>query len=315
MATKLFDQVNVYDAATSINPVAAEDVQIDLATIGADVTVTFPAAGTEGQAIGVCLLSDSPGFSATYAGAVDVLVSSSLTQAGDCELFTYDAGASLWRLVAAYRQPAAAGLVELFAAINLYTAAPVAPVAGELAVIDLATIGADVTVDAAPGTADGQVLAYQVLTASPGFSVLPGTNLAPTTHTIRDAGDTLVFVWAAGPGAWLPIAEYLAPLAQPVLTTAYYTPPGPGATIDAVPGEMSSVDLALNGGNVDFNLNTAAASARDGQCVGCQLVATDGVSEIVFVGAVTAANLTTAGEVATFVWSASQAAWIPFSRI
>jgi hypothetical protein len=109
MPVKLFSQVNLYDtpALTDINPVGAEDVQIDLAAIGGTVNVNFPAgAGNqqEGQCIGVCLLTASPGFIANYTGAVDTLVSTGLSLAGDCELFTWDDTASVWRLVAAFRQ-------------------------------------------------------------------------------------------------------------------------------------------------------------------------------------------------------------------
>lgn len=97
MVTKLFNTAQSY-AVAAIAPPAARFVQIDLATIAANTTVTFPASATVGQCIGLLLTSDNGGASSvTGAGPVDA-EPFPLTFAGDSALFTWTG--TLWRPVA-----------------------------------------------------------------------------------------------------------------------------------------------------------------------------------------------------------------------
>lgn len=195
MPTKLFNVVNVYDtpALTDINPVAAEDVQIDLAAIGGNVNVNFPATGIEGQAIGVCLLSESAGFAAGYVGPVDVLVSSSLQRAGDCELFTWDAGASLWRLVAAYRVPAAA-TVQWLTPTGTTT-----PVSGD-GVVDVGS--STITLPEAP--ADGTFIGVKsqngntTLQAQGGDAIDAGDGTSGSSVPLPYVGAAAIYMYSGG---------------------------------------------------------------------------------------------------------------------
>lgn len=101
MATvRLFQYVNFYTAAPGgvITPVPAESVQIDLATIAANVNVDLPTVATEGQAIGVCLRTRSLGRLVTIT---NVEFPVTLVGPGDCALYTFSSATNSWHLVTA----------------------------------------------------------------------------------------------------------------------------------------------------------------------------------------------------------------------
>ena len=104
MATKLFNTVNYYAAGTAFNAVAAEMLQIDLAIIAADVTVTFPVGTVAGQCIGI-LCAGEDGVSAIYGAGPVTSFGLPLSRGGECALFTWDATLALWVLVAQYEIP------------------------------------------------------------------------------------------------------------------------------------------------------------------------------------------------------------------
>jgi hypothetical protein len=198
MVTKLFDVVTTLSAGIAYSPAAAEDVQIDLVAIGADVTITFPAVGTTGQCIGVTLLTvdsvtvPTPGFRVLYAGPVDALVPTPESQ-GDCQLFTWDGTNSVWRLVST--QIAVLRVVDT-SGIN-YTALP-----GDF-VIDGG--GSTVILPLAP--ADGSFVAIKHLDGTTTTTVVGNVDNG-SGLTLTNAGASVWLVWSTAQSVWWIVAAY-----------------------------------------------------------------------------------------------------------
>lgn len=199
MTTKLFDTVTVLSAAAAYAPVAAEDVQIDLAAIGADVTITFPAAGTTGQCIGLTLLTELAGSDVTFAGPVDLLVGN-LVNAGDCQLFTWDNANNLWRLVSAFR--AGFRWLNPFVAIVDTAAAP-----GDYLVIGAAAL--TITLPEAPP--NGSYVGVNTATFSAvallasGADTIQAAPAPGTTLNLTRGNESLILVYSGG--AWYQAAS------------------------------------------------------------------------------------------------------------
>lgn len=97
--TKLFDTVVLYnnpDAAVDAS--AAQMLLIDLATIGSSCTVTFPASATAGQVVGIQVYDFSGGAEVLLAGPVQS-PPLTLSQLGDCALWTWSTERSEWEFV------------------------------------------------------------------------------------------------------------------------------------------------------------------------------------------------------------------------
>lgn len=265
MATaKIFDTVVLYDTpgTTDITPAPGEDAQIDLAAIGNDVTVHFdPApANAVGKAIGVTVLSDAPGgaFGVNWTNAVDFLVPTPLQQSGDCELFTWDATAGLWRLVAAFRRSA---MVLSSATIPApVDATPLAPLSGEFSRIDMSGATVNVPVTFPPGGDFGQWIALQISTASPaGFAVETGyANLVAL-------GDTAIFTCLGG-GVWAQVVfdNRAGAALFPNITTHTPTDATP---IDVLPGQYAQIALSSATDNVPINFVGGAVGQL--ACIKC----------------------------------------------
>ena len=201
---KLFDVVNVYATAaiTEINPVAGEDMQVDLQAIGNDVTINFPtpAASAEGKAIGVTLLSDLAAASTVgYAGAVDVLVTSGLQQAGDCELFTWDVDSGSWKLVGSFRRSAL--LYSVFTTHTPTDATPIDVQPGEFTQIALSSATDNVPVNFVGGF-PGQEICIKCTAPAPIVTIPFEFSIQPAGGTeLKIRGDTAYFV-CTSPGGW-----------------------------------------------------------------------------------------------------------------
>lgn len=209
---RLFTTVVTYaePGITEINPVAGEDAQIDLAAIGNSITINFPtpAAGDEGKAIGITLLSDlgAAGGGAGYNGPVDVLIASGVEQAGDCELFTWDADSGAWKLVSAFRRSALE--FSIFSSHAPTTADPIIVQPGEYTQIALSSAIDNVPVAFVGGFA-GQRAAIKCTAPAP---YTPGVNI-PFEFSIQPAGGTELkirgdtgFFVCTSPGGWEQLA-------------------------------------------------------------------------------------------------------------
>lgn len=201
---KLFDIVNTYDtpALATISPIAGEDVQINLAAIGNDVTVDFTVANAaaEGKGIGVTLLSDLAGTgTVVYSGAVDVLISSGLQQAGDCELFTWDNDSGAWKLVGAFRRSAMP--ISVFTTYAPTDATPIVMQPGEYAQIALSSATDNVPVSIVGGFA-GQMACIKCTAPAPIVTIPFEFSIQPVGGTeLKIRGDTAWFI-CMSPGSW-----------------------------------------------------------------------------------------------------------------
>lgn len=208
---RLFTSVVTYNepGITEINPVAGEDAQIDLSAIGNAITINFPtpAAADEGKALGITLLSDlgSAGGGAGYNGPVDVLISSGVEQAGDCELFAWDQDTAAWKLVNGFRR---SGMeYSIFSARAPTDATPIVVQPGEYTQISLSAATDNVPVSFVGGFA-GQRAAIKC--SAP---VLPPASGIPFEFSIQPAGGTELkirgdtgFFVCTSPGGWEQLA-------------------------------------------------------------------------------------------------------------
>lgn len=217
MAARLFDTVVVYNTpgTTDITPAPGEDAQIDLAAIGNDVTVHFAAAAASdrGKAIGVTLLSDSA-FSVGYTDAVDVLVSSIIFQAADCELFTWDPTAGAWHMVGAFRRSA----LVLSGGPVVYTPVDNTPIEtqpGQYVQVSLASATDNVPLQLPTRGIPGQLLAVRVtagyVDADPALSFAYA--LEPPGLSMRFRGDFALFV-CTSLGTWETLVQQSGIVAQ-----------------------------------------------------------------------------------------------------
>lgn len=204
MATKLFDTVVTNNTDVAINAVVAQMLQVDLAAIGANVVVTFPAGALVGQCIGIVLTTTDDVSSVTADGPVSPLADP-LTKAGNCALYTWDG--TEWAVVAQWRPQA----VRPFDSTQLYSppgvGATVSPPPGELACIDLFGNGGGAICDlttAATTAVDGQVIGVQLVNTDPGSVLsLVGTFGGPAISSLRNAGDLIVFTWSESQTLWV----------------------------------------------------------------------------------------------------------------
>lgn len=202
--TKLFDTVihNSFDVGPTMIP--AQMMQVDLASIGADVVVNVPVTATEGQCIGVLLYSDTAGTNTvTFAGPV---LPVTLKYAGDCVLYTWDPF-GYWAVTSQWRPSAS----KPFLSTQYYAppgiGATVSPPPGQLASIDLAGNGGSAIVSLVAAAAlaeDGELVGVQLVNTDPGSELT--FDFPPTWGPLRTAGDIVFFTRSVSQNLWVPTA-------------------------------------------------------------------------------------------------------------